>query len=691
MQQKVRFTLLAGFLIFLSFQTESFGQTRVRIKKSEFKIENTEVKDAWKAIKAGNKYYAYGKGYYMDARKYYLEAQEYNSKNAALNYKLGVCFLNTDNKFEAIKYFKTAYGLDNIVADDIHLMLARAYHLVLDFENAIKEYQLYKKGNVEPVVVAKINKYLAECENGKILTKEPLRVIINNLGEQVNSEYDDYNSVFTRNEKLLYFTSRRPLNEKSDRSTVDSKFFEDIYKSAIVDNNFQQATRIDDKKLNGKKNKDNMAIVGISPDGGVIYVYKGNEGNGDIFYSEFVKGKWKSAKPFKKINTNYKETSLCFSSDGNTLYYTSSDKKLSNGGLDIFVTKKDSKGKWEKPKNLSPIINTIYNEQGVFISADGNTLYFSSEGHNSMGGLDIFKTTKDETGVWTAPVNLGYPINSVDDDVFYVASESGKYGYYSGIRDNGLGAKDIFKVIFLGEEKEHMLITEDVVIAGLDRELPSIFFESPTALVIDEFFMLQGTVTDASSGDPVVAKLEIIDLSKSEVVKTALSDKEGKYTIKLPEKNNYGIEISSSGYMLFLDAVDLMQEVSDEMAVRNFELEKVEVGQKVVLENIFFEFGKSTLKPESYTQLSQVKKLLENSPTMRIEISGHTDNVGSLKSNTKISTDRAKAVTDWLIAQGIDKTRIEYKGYAFSQPIAPNDTEAGRQQNRRVEFKILSK
>jgi outer membrane protein OmpA-like peptidoglycan-associated protein len=244
-------------------------------------------------------------------------------------------------------------------------------------------------------------------------------------------------------------------------------------------------------------------------------------------------------------------------------------------------------------------------------------------------------------------------------------------------------------VIFLGSEKEPVIAQEPNLVAGLNRELPGIFFTPPTPVEIDHSIIMQGHVLDDVDESPVVAKLELIDLDKNTVISTAMSSADGSYKLKLPENKPYGIEIAATDYLLFLDMIDVSGE--SELIVKDFELKKVEVGLKIVLEKIYFETGKANLKPTSHEQLGQIKKILEANPAIRIEISGHTDNVGSLRTNTRLSTDRAKAVADYLIDLGIDKSRIEYKGYAYSQPIAPNDTREGRQQNRRVEFKILGK
>jgi outer membrane protein OmpA-like peptidoglycan-associated protein len=606
-----------------------------------------------------------------------------------------VCYLHTDNKYEAINYLNKAYQLKPDVASNIHLLRGRAYHLVLDFEKAINQYFEAKKMTSEVEQTKKINRYIEQCKNGIELKKNPVRVIINNLGNKINSEYDEYLSVFTEEESVLYFTSRRPAfdEKKNRRSAIDYKYFEDIYRSQNVDGEFQKAERIDNKKINDKKNKSNNAILDASENGSKLYLYIGDEDEGDIFYTEKnKKNKWKRPKNFsRKVNTDYRETGLFITNDSSTAFYVSNNEKLTKGKSDIFVVKKNEKDKWDNPKNLSPIINTEFDEEGVFFSEKDSTLYFSSRGHNSMGGFDVFRSRLQPDGVWTSPENLGYPINTPDDDLFYRQSDNGKYAYYTANRQTGEGLKDLYKIIFLGSEKELLTETENIPVAGMLKPYPDIIFHDPEKIEIDTSLILQGHITDMKSGDPLVAKVEIINLDKSQVVATALSNKEGFYKVKLPSKINYGIEISAKDYLMYLDVLNLISEPSDELIVKDFKLERVEVGQKIVLENIFFETGKATLKPESYNSLEQVKKLMENNPSLRIEISGHTDNVGSQKSNQKLSENRAKAVADYLIGQGIEKSRIEYKGYGESQPIAPNNTEEGRAKNRRVEFKILSK
>ncbi len=687
-----------GFCLFLSILILSpvsiIAQEYPKIRKSEFKIITTGFKEAWKAVRLGNKYFEEGLGTYREARKEYLKAYRYNPNNAELNYMIGLCYLFTDDKFESIKYLKKSFKIKPNVTSDIRFMLGRAYHLVLDFDNAILEYTEYRN-NLNPKILvtrnALINQLMAECRNGKDLKGNPVRVVVSNLGKNINSEYDDYNSVISDDESLMYFTSRRMMDEKSKRNPADNKFYEDIYYSEKNINEWGKAKRFD-KKINKSKNKANNAAVGMSADKKEIYSYIGKSNSGDIFKSVYKNGKWTSPRRLSgKINSKSRETSLCFSSDRKTMYFISSNKKTTLGGSDIFFCKKDYSGKWGNPTNIGSMINTAFDEVAVCLSANDSILYFSSNGHNTMGGYDIFITRISETGLWSKPENIGYPINTPDDDVFYVPSPDGKTAYYSTIRENGLGGKDIYKIIYLGAEKEMMLSDEGELVAGLQKPHDNIFFQGPQKLEVDTSLIMKGLISDSENKEPVIAKLELIDVDVSRVVATAISDASGNYKITIPAPKSYGVEIIAKDYLLYLDAIDLSGEPPDEIIIRNFMLDRVEVGVKVILKNIFFEFGKSTLKSESYAELNHVAKFLQNNETLKLEISGHTDNIGTYKYNKKLSEDRAKAVVDYLLRKGISQDRLTYKGYAYDQPIAPNTTEEGRAQNRRVEFKVLSK
>ncbi len=681
------------FLFFLFISTNA--QQPLKIRKKEFKKEELGFKEAWRAIKEAKFLYAAGQGSIRDARDFYLDAYNYNSENAELNYMIGKCYLFTDNKFESIKYIQKAFELNPEVNFDIHLLLGMAYHQIHEFDNAIEEYNLFMKNlHYKSVDLYKerIDQYIRQCKHGRNLVLDPQRVVINNLGEGVNSVYDEYSVVMPDDASEMYFTSRRQFDATSRRSIVDDKFFEDIYHSKDDNGTWSVASRLG-KKFLGKKNNTNVAVIGLSADKHKLYIYKGKENNGDMYVSEFQeeKSKWTKPKSLKKFNSKNRETSICISSDENTLYFISSNEKDSYGGTDIYYATKNAKGKWNKPQNIGNTINTFWDEVGISLSANDSVMYFSSQGHNSMGGYDVFRSELRDVNLWSKPENLGYPINTPNDDVFYIEMPDKKTAYYSTNRESGIGGLDIYKIIYLGSEKQMFFDQLDQPIVGVLPPRDDIYFEKPELLEIDTRLLMRGFITDSENKEPIKAKFEIIDQESNAVIATAITDSTGNYSVYIPEAKKYGVDINAAGYLMYLDIIDLGEATYDEVIVRNFELDRVEVGAKVILKNIYFETNKSTLLEESFTTLNSVVKLMENNPSLRLEISGHTDNVGSMKYNKKLSLERAKSCVSYLTKQGISEERLEYKGYGFEFMIAPNDTKENRAKNRRVEFKILSK
>ena len=494
----------------------------------------------------------------------------------------------------------------------------------------------------------------------------------------------------------MYFTSRRQYPPNAKRNSFDNKFNEDIYVS-YFGNGIWELSQNAGKSINSKFND---AALAISSDEQQLYIYSGVKRKGDMYVSNYRRGKWGSPSALPgKFNSRDRETTLSITADEQTLFFVSTSKKNSVGGSDIFYTTMKSNGTWNKPQNLGTTINTPYDEEAVYIEQDGSILYFSSKGHNTMGGFDIFKSTLDDNKQWTKPQNLGFPVNSADDDLFYITTSDTAASYFTSIREDTYGDRDIYKITYLPppieedtlpeivEEPEPVIDTIRFIVTDTIRIVQEVPVEKP-----DPSIILLGTVLDESDISPVLARIEIIDMDDNEVIATSISDRdEGNYSIKLKEKKNYGVEITAQGYMLYLDIINIPEDFERKEIIRNFVLKKVKVGEKIILKNIFFETNKAVLTSGSHIELGRVLKLLESNPTLRIEISGHTDNVGSFAVNQRLSEARAKAVVDYLIGEEVNESRLEYSGYAFSQPIAPNDTPDGRAKNRRVEFKILSK
>jgi outer membrane protein OmpA-like peptidoglycan-associated protein len=437
--------------------------------------------------------------------------------------------------------------------------------------------------------------------------------------------------------------------------------------------------------------EDHDANSGLSIDGQRFLLYKGS-GNGDLFESVLKGTKWSSPQMLgKHINTKSHESSACYSPDGNSLYFVSDNPEMSFGDRDIFVSKKDKNGNWGKAENLGPVINTIYGEEGVYMHPDGKTLYFSSEGHKNIGGYDIFKSVYAD-GKWSKPENLGFPLNTPDDDIFFVISADGKHGYYSSYSDNGFGDKDIFLVTFLGPEKPMLTSNEDNLLASASAPVKEAVLASAVTIKEAQLTIMKGAITDAINGKPLEATIEIIDnVQNVSIANFTSNSSTGRYLVSLPAGKNYGIAVKKDGYLFHSENIDIPAAAAYQEVVTDISLKSVDIGTSIVLRNIFFDLGKATLRAESTNELERLGKLLYDNPTLKIEISGHTDNIGASEANKNLSDKRAKAVVDYLIKKGVTGDRLTYVGFGEDRPISSNENAEGRQQNRRTEFKIIGK
>jgi outer membrane protein OmpA-like peptidoglycan-associated protein/Tol biopolymer transport system component len=680
--------IVLQFLLVLLFPLLCLGQN-VEFKKTNFKTNKDDLKNAIFNIKIGDKLFFQGPFLYKQALAFYMVAQEINPDNAILNYKIGKCLLSTNEKTSSIPYLEKAYRYEPQITQDIRFLLGRAYHYNFEFDKAIVNYKAYREELFnDKAPTDEVEKKIKECQNGKDLVANPVRVFIDNLGSNVNSHYPEYGPVISADESILIFTSRRDNTTGGMLDEKINQFYEDIYISNKVEGKWSAAENIG-YPIN---TEDHDATVGLSPDGQKMIIYKGNKGNGDLYVCELIGDNW--SKPFPlpgHINTKAHESSACFSPDGRTLFFISDRTDLGYGGHDIYMSRMDKKGKWGKPENLGTGINSPYDEESVYMHPDGKTIYFSSKGHNTMGGHDIFRSVFED-GKWSKPVNVGYPINTPDDDVFFVVAANGRTAYYSSFRNDGEGEKDIFKITFLGAEKHMVINTEDNLIASVAQPVREVVIEKAVEIPAAQITLLKGIITDAMTQKPLEAEIELVDNLKNEVLATFKSNsKSGKYLVSLPSGKNYGIAVKAEGYLFHSENFDIPAIADYQEVYKDVQLKNVAVGSKIVLRNIFFDTGKYSLRPESTNELERLIKLLNDVPTLKIEISGHTDNRGSTEMNQVLSQNRAKAVVEYLIANGINKDRLEFAGYGLTQPVATNDTDAGRQENRRTEFKILSR
>ncbi|MDB4534722.1 hypothetical protein N9242_07610, partial [Vicingaceae bacterium] len=386
----------------------------------------------------------------------WLKLQLEQPENHNVNYKVGLCYLKSaNNKDKALPYLLTASksitknydpfsSSEKKAPVETHFYLAKAYHLSSQLDSAVSGYTTFKNSiSKKHYLFNDVDHHLKQCEYAKIAIANPKKIKVNNMGSLINSSFPDYSPVLSIDESTIYFTSRRLRKDSSNyysKDEFDGQHYEDIYVSYNYDGVWSEP------ELINISTEDHDAVVNISTDGQTLFVYKDDLGDGNIYTSTLDGEQWSSlVKLGSDINEKSRETHAHTTPDGNTLFFVS-DRDGGLGGQDIYICKKLPNGQWAKAQNLGEIINTPYDEDGIFIHPDGKTMYFSSNGHSSIGGYDIFSSSIDENGVWSKPENLGYPVNSTDDDVFFVTSADGKRGYYSSFKGNGYGEKDIYQI-----------------------------------------------------------------------------------------------------------------------------------------------------------------------------------------------------------------------------------------------------
>ncbi len=496
----------------------------------------------------------------------------------------------------------------------------------------------------------------------KVLQAPEQAIVTESISDIINTVGHEYAPVVTADGKTIYFCGR------SREGNIGG---EDIFVSKFVDSAWQKPQLL--RSINSPYAHE--APLAISADGNRMLLYA----NTDVYYSDKVATGWSIPRPFPSINgVNSWEADAMITADGNAILFIS-DRKGNvgrqhkfgelfhgshSGNSDIYVAYRTESG-WSKPINLGKTINTPYSERSPFLHPDMKTLYFSSEGHAGLGRLDVFKSERLNDSSWTEwsePVNLGKEINSFGDEYDYKISTDGKYAFLSSLKSSNY---DIYKM-----------------------KLPETVRPEYVAIV-------SGFITN-KKGEPVQADIKWENLKTGEVIGYSQSDlNDGSYLIILPLGKNYGYFIEHKNYYPLSGNIDLTEQKGQIEIRKDFVLlsyvEIVNEKIPIPLENVFFEFNKYELKPESFSELNRLVKFIKNNDGIRIEIGGHTDNVGSEEYNKKLSQQRAQAVVNYLIAKGIAKTSIVAVGYGETKPVTTNDTEEGKAKNRRVEFRVLEK
>ena len=541
-----------------------------------------------------------------------------------------------------------------------YFFMSEAYYKTGKYEEAMSNAQdfLWKK-QFTPNQKQMMEKVIMDGKFALNAMSHPVEFTPVNLGENVNTKYDEYWPSLTSDEEILVFTRNIPINP--DNPMIFHNRQEDIFYSISKDGQWQKAEPMG-IPIN---TEDNEGAQFITSDGKRMFFTACNRDDGlgkcDIYMSEKLGNGWSIPVNLgEPINSSFSEKQPSLTSDGKTLYF-SSNRPGGKGGMDIWVSTLNTKGKWGVPINLGDSINTPMDEISPYVHPDNQTLYFSSNGWPGMGGYDLYYSRRKPTNppTWTRAVNLGYPINTFSDEFGLIVNANGDHAYFSSDRIPEKG-KDIYTFELYGQARPVQVS------------------------------YLKGKVYDAETKAPLDAQFELIDLKTSKTINQATANKfSGEFLVCIPTNNNYALNVSKKGYLFYSENFTLIGKDNTKPFLKDIPLQSMKAGNKVVLKNIFFETNSFELKLESTAELNKIIQFLNDNPNLKIEISGHTDNVGGDVVNQKLSENRAKAVVDYLVSKGISATRLISKGYGKTQPIANNNTEEGRALNRRTEFKII--
>ena len=491
-----------------------------------------------------------------------------------------------------------------------------------------------------------------KAETAIDIMNHPLPVVLHNMGPGINTPFHEYINTITADESTMIFTRKSSTGKMTPPKEELFIAHKDSGEWSISPLRFDTTENV------------NTGALSISPDGNTVYytLCGASEGYGscDLYVSQRQNNKWSKPRNLgPAINTSAWETQPSISADGQTLYFVSR-RPGGIGGSDIWVSRKDMNGFWGAPKNLGEPVNTPQDEMSPFIHPDGNTLYFASKGHPGMGGSDLFLSRLDAEGKWQQPVNLGYPINTYADEISLLVNPAGDNAYISSTQKGGYGGFDIY------------------------------YFTLPAVLRPFPVTYVRGIVTDADNKLPLVANFELINLATNltEIKETSSVDN-GSFLVCLKPGEDYGLNVSRPGYLFYSQhfALTEIKEAGNPF-ILNIKLQKIKSGSTTILNNIFFDTDSYALLDKSRSELERLVEFLKLNPSVKIRISGHTDNHGDEKSNRVLSENRAKAVVNYLIKEGISPDRLSSAGFGATNPIDSNQTEEGRARNRRTEFKI---
>lgn len=478
-----------------------------------------------------------------------------------------------------------------------------------------------------------------------------------NIGSPVNTNNDEYINYVNPDYNRLMLTKRTKLDRPNQ---YGMRYLEELYKTDLVDSLWNTPSTVE---LNWKQKGYNMGTINFSTDGRTMYFtgcyWPDSYGGCDLYYSKSIGASWLDPVNIgNQINTRTWESQPIISSDSKKLFFASK-RAGGKGGSDIWMSIKLTNGNWSPPVNLGDSINTSKDEMAPFLHADGHTLFFASTGHPGLGGYDLFVSRADETGQWSNAENIGYPANSRFNEINIFNSIDGKRSWISSDREGGYGNYDIY------------------------------YFDNYDKVLPQQLMYVEGLVVDKETQQPLSAKVDITNLKTAELVNSTVSDSvTGQFLIVLFPGVDYAFNISKKGYLFYSENINLIDTINQESIKKRFELLPFRSGNSIVMNNIFFEFNEHKLLPKSFIELDKLAKVIKENPEFVIEISGHTDNIGTDDYNMNLSGKRANAVGDYIINKGINKDRLIITAKGSSEPVETNETEEGRARNRRTEILI---
>ena len=565
---------------------------------------------------------------------------------------------------DAIPHYARVIDLDAAFFPPAKYYKGRALFRTAAYADAVTWLESFKTmDGVSENFLSRATDALAHARFAEKAVQNPVPFEPQNPGAAINSQYAEYSPALTADEQTLIFTRKKPLDGHELRDDLPRDFFfEDFYVSRKVDGEWTQAQNMG-APLNTSGNEGAQTITA---DGRHMYFTACNRPDGfgscDIYYARKTGQQWSVPRNAgQAINSSSWDSQPSVSADGSTLYFASS-REGSLGTMDIWKARKKEDGEWGSPENLGETINTSGNELSPFIHHDNESLYFASDGHPGMGGLDIFVSQRDpHSGDWSEPVNLGYPINTHRDEFAFIVGASGQQAWFASDMEGGYGRSDIYT------------------------------FALYEAVSPQPVTYMRGVVRDAETAHPLQATFELIRVSDGQVVMEADSDPEdGSFLVAIPTGKDLALNISKTGYLFFSDhfSYEGVRKATDPY-IRDIHLQPIREGEPVVLRNIFFETDSYALKETSRAELQKLYRFMRDNPQLHVEISGHTDSRGPYAHNLELSENRARSVRDFLVEQGIEAARLSHKGYADTRPVDTNETPEGRAMNRRTEFQIV--